>query len=100
MVTNILTGSCEKCKGAIKQSLEDPNEWSCMNCGILFLVLPETEREVREATREKARNYEPRLPGDESEKVKERRLQTEALEKVDKTEVLEGDDTEWKRLNP
>ena len=99
MVARILTGSCEKCKGALKQSLEDPNEWSCMNCGMLFLA--QTEKKIREVSRRKDKNYhEPRLPGDESEKAKERRLQVEALEKEDKTEVLEGDDAEWERLNP
>lgn len=108
MVTRILTGSCQKCKGAMKQSLEDLNEWSCMNCGLLILSLSEAEKEVQELSQESSRNgwhngilsHEPHLPGEESGAAKARRLQMEALESTVSTDDSEGDDIEWKRLNP
>ena len=110
MVTRILTGSCIKCKGAMKESIEHLNEWSCMNCGLLILGLSEAEKEVQDLSQSKYLELQglgrhgPYLPGEESAAAKVKRLQIEGLEALvdpDESEDLsQGDDIEWKRLNP
>ena len=93
MVSRIVTKGCPKCGGALK---EDPreHEWSCMNCGMLFL--PETLSEVPLS---KVRLMEPRLPGEKVESTKKPTLDTLNQDPILDPENL-GDDSEWERLNP
>ena len=95
MVTRILTSSCDKCQGALKQSHEDPKEWSCMNCGKLFLFLTPQEEEIQETYRHKRPGTAgPQVPGKETKRRKSKTI----LEETQDNEV-EGDDAEWNRLN-
>jgi len=100
----------------MKQSIEDTNEWSCMNCGLLILdwsAEKMAEDEVQQLSQEfrlnnnghnpaetRSLRTEPHLPGEESIAAKTRRLQIEALEAPPDSKDSEGDDAEWKRLNP
>ena len=94
----------------MKQSSEYTNEWSCMNCGLLVLSLTEAEQEVQdlsvelkrpsEGSHNKSRGHGPKLPGEESISARVKRLQIESLEDPVESEDSEGDDIEWKRLNP
>jgi len=98
MVSRIITSACDKCKGAVKQSYEDPREWSCMNCGKLFLFLNSKELEIQSLNRtNKRRGHYDGPPNVQSGQSKAQIKQKE-LEKATPTE-LEGDDAEWNRLN-
>ena len=91
MSNRIVTQGCTKCGGAIKEEAE-VGEWSCMNCGMLFL--PEKSTKVRETSR----------PPTFKEDVEEEPEGKSTLDSLSEVPILEledlGDDLEWERLNP
>tara|TARA_Y100000310_G_C20342634_1_gene650523 strand:- start:160 stop:513 length:354 start_codon:yes stop_codon:yes gene_type:complete len=93
VVSRIFTQGCPKCGGALKEDARE-KEFSCMNCGMLFL--PKTLPEVPLS---KFRLMEPRLPGEKVESTEKPTLDTLNQEPVLDPEDL-GDDSEWERLNP
>jgi len=98
MATRIAISACDKCRGALRQSYEDDREWSCMNCGKLFLYLTSKELEIQSLARlNKRRGHYDGPPNVQSGQSKAQAKQKE-LEEAASTE-LEGDDEEWNRLN-
>ena len=91
MVSRIITKGCPKCGGALKEDTRE-REWSCMNCGMLYL--PANFSRVSES-----KLHEPQLPGEKAKSSKKSTLDTLNQDPVLETEDL-GDDSEWERLNP
>ena len=91
MSNRIVTQGCTKCGGAIKEEAE-VGEWSCMNCGMLFL--PEKSTKVRETSR-------PPTFKEDTEETPEGKSTLDSLSEVPRLEPEDlGDDLEWERLNP